>query len=568
MTRAPDRLFAVSCVTFLVFTTQTSCFGIDTDRDGTADATDNCTLIVNRLQIDEDHDGYGNACDADFDQNGVVDSADLGQLEASLGSNDRLTDLDANGVVDAADVAILNSLFGLPPGPTGVEPAEDLYVAATAPVTGGDGSFANPYRRITDAVVRARSDRETGAIPPDRLIRIHVAPGTYVGTFFEFDLSGHPEYEILPIVLNVRRLAIFGSTHLVRDARGLPTGSEPGATILQSNRRLFAFQFIVLITRTSGDAIGNEVTVEGLSFDDFQDVRGVANSASVFVDRVSDFRLRNNLMQHEDFGVVTRLASGTLEGNLLVENGEATSVTGGSLVHPATVLLQANRATRNTSHGFMNIATGVVAGLPSAGSNPPDLAAAISEPLQTTFDRNDPGDLQNIPDTLTVVLAGNDVSANGQLGIRFMANVHPLTYRTSDETQPLTGTLQAFVLRNTSVGNGFYGVDLEGGFTERTEPRRFVQDLSVYFERNSFAGNGLAGALFSFRHWAAAVGFEPLERFKFAEDSTYQVTDPEGELAGFDLDHPATDPLSGTVLDNLLTVNGVEVPNGTIISTP
>jgi hypothetical protein len=568
MARAPDRLFAISCVTFLVFMTHTSCFGTDTDRDGIADATDNCTLIVNWLQVDADHDGYGNACDADFDQNGIVDSADRAQLEASLGSTDRLNDLDGNGVVDAADLAILNSLFGLPPGPTGVEPAEDLYVAASAPVSGGDGSFANPYRRITDAVVRARSARETGAIPPDRMIRIHVAPGTYVGTFVASSLSDHPEYEILPIVLDVPRLAVFGSTHLVRDARGLPTGSEPGGTILTSNLRLSPFQFLVHITRTSGDAIGNEVTVEGFSFDDFLNLRGAANTASLFVDRVSDFRIRNNFMQHEDFGAVTRLASGVLEGNLLIQNGEATSVTGGSLTHPATVFLLANRATRNTSHGFMNIATGVVAGIPHAGSNPPDIAAAISQPLQTTFDRNDPGDLQNIPDTLTVVMVENDASANGQLGIRFMGNVHPLTYRTADETQPLTGALRAFVLWNTSVGNGYYGVDVEGGFTERTEPRRFVQDLSLHFEGNSFAGNGSTGALFTFRHWAASVGFEPLQRFKFAEDSTYEVSDPQGELAGFDLDHPATDPLSGTVLDNLLTVNGVEVPNGTIITTP
>ena len=37
--------------------------------------------------------------------------------------------------------------------------AEDLYVSAAA-TPDGDGSLAHPYWRITDAVVRARNDRQ------------------------------------------------------------------------------------------------------------------------------------------------------------------------------------------------------------------------------------------------------------------------------------------------------------------------------------------------------------------------------------------------------------------------
>ena len=102
----------------------------------------------------------------------------------------------------------------------------DLYVAESGAL-GGDGSLASPYRRITDAVERVRTDRGSGAILPGEAIQIHVAPGTYVGSYDPTALALHPEYEVLPIILNVSGLAVLGSTSLVRDERGLPTGSEP-----------------------------------------------------------------------------------------------------------------------------------------------------------------------------------------------------------------------------------------------------------------------------------------------------------------------------------------------------
>src|SRR5256885_1973804 len=54
----------------------------------------------------------------------------------------------------------------------------NLYVNAAA-IAGGDGTQQAPFRRITDAVTRARSiwlsDNNTG-------IEIQIAPGTYVGS--------------------------------------------------------------------------------------------------------------------------------------------------------------------------------------------------------------------------------------------------------------------------------------------------------------------------------------------------------------------------------------------------
>jgi hypothetical protein len=48
--------------------------GDDTDADGVEDAEDNCLLIPNAgaLACDSDMDGYGNLCDGDFNNDGVV----------------------------------------------------------------------------------------------------------------------------------------------------------------------------------------------------------------------------------------------------------------------------------------------------------------------------------------------------------------------------------------------------------------------------------------------------------------------------------------------------------------
>ena len=72
---------------------------------------------------DSNGDGYGNFCDADFNNNGVVDSQDGALLKAAFGSAlfpER--DINGNGVVDSQDGALLKSRFGQPPGPSGVAP--------------------------------------------------------------------------------------------------------------------------------------------------------------------------------------------------------------------------------------------------------------------------------------------------------------------------------------------------------------------------------------------------------------------------------------------------------------
>jgi len=103
----------------------------DADSDGIPDISDNCTLVANgtlipdaggNSQLDTDGDGYGNICDPDFDNDGVVTSTDFDALLAVYGSTtDPDQDLNGDGIVDLTDYSILKRYYDLPPGPSCID---------------------------------------------------------------------------------------------------------------------------------------------------------------------------------------------------------------------------------------------------------------------------------------------------------------------------------------------------------------------------------------------------------------------------------------------------------------
>jgi hypothetical protein len=105
--------------------------GLDSDNDGIDDDFDNCKLVPNGPndtasngppQNDTDGDGYGNMCDADFDNSGFVNFGDLAAFRAAFGTSDAAADLNGSGFVNFGDLARFKALFGQPPGPGVPEP--------------------------------------------------------------------------------------------------------------------------------------------------------------------------------------------------------------------------------------------------------------------------------------------------------------------------------------------------------------------------------------------------------------------------------------------------------------
>ena len=92
----------------------------DTDGDGIFDDIDNCTQDANSNQRDTDSDGFGNACDFDFNNDCVTNFVDYSILTADFLATGNLdTDINGDGVVNFIDIAPFNTRFLNPPGPSG-----------------------------------------------------------------------------------------------------------------------------------------------------------------------------------------------------------------------------------------------------------------------------------------------------------------------------------------------------------------------------------------------------------------------------------------------------------------
>jgi len=91
----------------------------DGDGDGVPDRRDDCREQPNPDQRDADSDGFGDPCDADFDQSGSVGQPDLVRFERALHgiAYQAGADLDGDGRVDDRDRSLVHLQIGHPPGP-------------------------------------------------------------------------------------------------------------------------------------------------------------------------------------------------------------------------------------------------------------------------------------------------------------------------------------------------------------------------------------------------------------------------------------------------------------------
>ena len=149
----------------------------DSDADLIRDEIDNCRHVGNgpndsSYQTDCDADGYGDRCDADYDQDLVTTPADfgffLGQFGQGLPSGTCvLADHDGDGAVTPSDFAVFLDYFGRSaPGPSGLRCAGSVpclaYMRITTSGTVDTPGLPNHVGSLTDY------DVVTVSIPPDR----------------------------------------------------------------------------------------------------------------------------------------------------------------------------------------------------------------------------------------------------------------------------------------------------------------------------------------------------------------------------------------------------------------
>ncbi|MBW2230532.1 MAG: hypothetical protein JRG92_10885 [Deltaproteobacteria bacterium] len=124
------NLIVLGCTMLLAFGLSLGAFAgsvSDADGDGVPDEFDNCVDVQNgplggtcAQGDDADNDGYGNPCDFDYNNNGVVDPVDLGDNVLAQGSGDPVIDTNCNGVVDPVDLGDQVLAQGSGPGPSGL----------------------------------------------------------------------------------------------------------------------------------------------------------------------------------------------------------------------------------------------------------------------------------------------------------------------------------------------------------------------------------------------------------------------------------------------------------------
>ncbi len=90
---------------------------VDEDDDGVTDDLDNCREYINPNQRDTDGDGYGNWCDPDYDNNGIVNFGDFNRFVRAWGSANPDIDLNDDGIINFGDFVVFAHYFYRPPGP-------------------------------------------------------------------------------------------------------------------------------------------------------------------------------------------------------------------------------------------------------------------------------------------------------------------------------------------------------------------------------------------------------------------------------------------------------------------
>jgi hypothetical protein len=171
----------------------------DTDGDGIADTVDNCPLTANANQRDTDGDGLGSLCDADLNNDGVVNLQDYGLFRQRFGTADPNADFNGSGLVTNSDFGIFRSLLNAPqinPIPDSSNSAYAYEVSVPLSIRGDGGAFTISATvadaTVADAVIDVPS--RTLLLRPNArgqtAVKVEVRDSRYVdATSFNFTVQ-------------------------------------------------------------------------------------------------------------------------------------------------------------------------------------------------------------------------------------------------------------------------------------------------------------------------------------------------------------------------------------------
>jgi hypothetical protein len=418
--------------------------------------------------------------------------------------------------------------------------AATIFVDQGSVMSYEDGSAQAPFRTITKALDRARELRFGSS--PDHLpnskeiIVLRVSPGPYIGSFDPAvsnpsSPSYDPGKERLPLLLNIPRLVLRGSTVISDDENGLPTLVVTGTeTVIRSDRPQASKQYLVIVTRTnplassgfpeSLEMSGDDVTIEGVK------LMAVAGrqlpSALIGIDGVSGFVVRGNMLAEAGNGVWTRLSSGRIEGNLLINHTVGFYLTGGSLRYPATFDIVDNRVIGGTA---AVTALALVGGAETTNLRA-DLEFGANRFVRVPLPLfNRVSNPDEVPDVVSARIVGNAVTG-AQIGLRVTGYLqHAYTLPSGqDETAKVT----AIFRRNLVTQNSVYGLVVDAGQIALGDRR--ILDFNLSFAETTLEDNTLGPAMFSF--WRLGGSISPPSPNPFAQPNPHLLTIRRSRLAG------------------------------------
>ncbi len=234
---------------------------VDDDMDGIDDNLDNCLAVSNPGQRDSDNDNFGNACDADLNNDGNVDFLDLSELKAAFftSGDDLAADFNEDGNVDFLDLEIQKAAFFTAPGPSGAANLLDLEVVTTRVYP--SLLFDNPI-----ALVQSPGDATRWYVGEQRgFIRVfdNVQDPQTFDTFLDIEaiaeccgeggllgMAFHPDYPIDPrVYVSYTRDGPGGQVRLISYVSEF-TSSDGGVTLDPASE-------FVIITRDQPDTNHN-----------------------------------------------------------------------------------------------------------------------------------------------------------------------------------------------------------------------------------------------------------------------------------------------------------------------